>query len=107
MLYFLLSGSFPFWLGSARAFHRMTPAQLRDGIVRGAPTFARDPWASYSPKAKDLVCRLLEKDPAARPRAAEALAHPWFAEVLGAAEAAEAVAAAEAAAVVAAAPAAR
>lgn len=31
-----------------------------------------------SPSAKDLVSRLLEKDPYKRISAADALAHPWF-----------------------------
>lgn len=87
MLYFLLSGSFPFWIGSANQFHRMTSSQLRDGITRGSPMFTKDPWSNYSPKVKDLICKMLEKDPAQRISAAGAASHLWFAEVLGEADA--------------------
>jgi calcium-dependent protein kinase len=83
MLYHLLSGGFPFWLGGAEQFHGMTSAELRDGITRGSPMFTRDPWAGYSPRVKDLICRMLEKDPAQRLTAAGAMAHLWFAETLG------------------------
>ncbi|KAI8472966.1 MAG: kinase-like domain-containing protein [Monoraphidium minutum] len=83
MLYHLLSGGFPFWVGSADQFHGMTPAELRDGILRGSPMFMRDPWAGYSPRVKDLICKMLEKNPADRITAAAAASHLWFAEVLG------------------------
>jgi calcium-dependent protein kinase len=85
MLYHLLSGGFPFWLGSSQQFHGMSSAELRDGITRGSPMFTRDPWAGYSPRVKDLICRMLEKDPAQRLTAAGAMSHQWFAEALGAA----------------------
>ncbi|GBF93233.1 CDPK-related kinase-like [Raphidocelis subcapitata] len=83
MLYHLLSGGFPFWLGSAHQFHGMTSSELRDGILRGSPMFTKDPWGSYSPRVKDLICRMLEKDPNQRITAAGAAAHQWFAEALG------------------------
>jgi serine/threonine protein kinase len=91
MLYHLLSGGFPFWLGSAQQFHGMTSSELRDGILRGSPMFAKDPWAGYSPSVKDLICKMLEKDPAQRISAADAAAHPWFC-CLGAATAPRAAA---------------
>jgi serine/threonine protein kinase len=62
------------------------------------PTFARDPWARYAPSARDLITRMLEKDPAERITAAAALRHPWFADALSA-DAAHAAAAAAAATV--------
>lgn len=83
MLYHLLSGSFPFWAGSAGQLHGMTSSELRDGITRGSPMFMKDPWASYSPRVKDLVCKMLEKNPEERITTANAAAHLWFAEVLG------------------------
>lgn len=83
MLYHLLSGSFPFWSGGPEEFHGMSAAELRDGIVRGTPVFLKNPWTSYSPKVKDLICKMLEKDPRQRITARAACAHPWFGEVLG------------------------
>jgi calcium-dependent protein kinase len=83
MLYHLLSGAFPFWAGGAEQFHGMSPAELRDGICRGSPMFLRDPWGAYSPSVRDLIVRMLEKDPEKRISAAEAAGHQWFAEVLG------------------------
>lgn len=35
-------------------------------------------WSGISPEAKDFVRRLLDKDPAKRPSAKEALQHPWL-----------------------------
>jgi calcium-dependent protein kinase len=83
MLYHLLSGAFPFWLGSPSQFHSMSSLELRDGIVRGSPSFTKDPWSDYSPKVRDLICAMLEKDPHQRVTAAGAAAHAWFDEALG------------------------
>jgi len=82
LLYHLLSGGFPFWPGSADEFHGMTATELRDGIVRGTPMFLKEKWGHVSPKAKDLIVRMLEKDPSQRISATAAAAHQWFAEVL-------------------------
>jgi serine/threonine protein kinase len=84
MLYHLLTGAFPFWAGGAEQFHGMTAAELRDGICRGTPMFLRDPFEGYSPSVRDLLMRMLEKDPERRLSAATAAGHQWFAEVLGA-----------------------
>ena len=35
-------------------------------------------WKEYSPEAKDLVSKLLIKDPKLRMTASEAINHPWF-----------------------------
>ena len=35
-------------------------------------------WADITDEAKDLVDKLLDKDPKTRPNITEALSHPWF-----------------------------
>jgi calcium-dependent protein kinase len=42
--------------------------------------FESSPWDVLSPQAKEFVQRLLQRDPAARPTAEDALRHPWLAE---------------------------
>lgn len=39
--------------------------------------FTRPPWDTVSPECKDLVQSLLQRDPAKRPTAAEALKHRY------------------------------
>ena len=39
--------------------------------------FTRPPWDTVSPECKDLVESLLQRDPAKRPTAAEALKHRY------------------------------
>ena len=68
----LLTGGPPFWGDNeAQIF-----ARIRDGRV----DFQEDPWPSISPGAKDLVLRLLQKDPAKRLAPEEALRHDWVRE---------------------------
>jgi serine/threonine protein kinase len=62
-------------------------------------SFPRDVWAGISKEARALVAAMLERDPAARISAAEALAHPWFARALGFTPRPTGEAAAEAAAI--------
>lgn len=35
-------------------------------------------WAEVSSEAKDLIRKLLDKDPKSRPSSADILRHPWF-----------------------------
>jgi serine/threonine protein kinase len=83
LLYHLLSGAFPFWPCGADELHGLTATELRDGVVRGSPLFLEDRWGGASPLVKDLLVRMLEKDPRRRLTAAGAAGHQWFAEVLG------------------------
>lgn len=39
--------------------------------------FDRPPWDQVTPECKDLVQSLLQRDPAQRPTAVEALKHRW------------------------------
>ena len=38
-------------------------------------------WAHVSCEAKDLVCRLLDKNPQTRPDIKEVLRHPWLTDI--------------------------
>ncbi|KAK8942545.1 Calcium-dependent protein kinase 1 [Platanthera zijinensis] len=69
IIYILLSGVPPFW------------AETEDGIfeevLHGSLDFDSEPWPSISDSAKDLVKRMLVRDPKARLKAHEVLSHPW------------------------------
>jgi serine/threonine protein kinase len=47
-------------------------------VKEGIYTFPSPVWDSISESAKDLVTRLLEKDPAKRITAKQLLQHPWL-----------------------------
>ena len=73
ILYILLCGCAPF-----------TPKIEDDDkelyeLVKSSPVkFDQPVWAKLSPSARDLVLRLLDKDPRARLSAKEALEHAWM-----------------------------
>ena len=70
IIYALLSGSLPFDHESQKETIRMT---LSDELVFDLPC-----WDDVSPDAKDLVKKLMQKDPRNRISLANMLAHPWF-----------------------------
>ncbi|KAF4315493.1 hypothetical protein BBO99_00009320 [Phytophthora kernoviae] len=73
VLYIMLSGSHPFDLDG------MTPDSEVEHRIKNEPiTFAYSAWDHVSPEAKDLVSRLLTKDPAMRLTADQMLLHPWM-----------------------------
>lgn len=73
VLYIALSGSHPFDLeGTA------TEKEMEFRIVNMPVTFDFAAWTNISADAKDLVSKLLEKDPARRPTADQLLLHPWI-----------------------------
>ena len=45
---------------------------------RGEVAYPAKYWDKISPEAKDLVGKMLNRDPRTRIQAKEALAHPWF-----------------------------
>lgn len=56
--------------------------QYKNNIVKKKLSFDDDNfWGDVDDSAKDLVSQLLDKNPATRPNAEEALRHPWLADV--------------------------
>lgn len=50
----------------------------RQSILLDKLNFKRSCWEGISDEAKDFVAQLLNRDPAKRPTAKEALKHPWL-----------------------------
>ncbi|KAG9454951.1 hypothetical protein H6P81_007855 [Aristolochia fimbriata] len=72
MLYILLAGVPPFWAESESG--------IFNAILKGNIDFTGEPWPSISPGAKELVRRMLQKEPKLRITASEVLNHPWIKE---------------------------
>ncbi|KAH9616728.1 hypothetical protein KSS87_014850, partial [Heliosperma pusillum] len=70
ILYILLSGVPPFWAETESGIFRQ--------ILHGKLDFDSEPWPSISDSAKDLIRKMLERDPKKRLTAYEALCHPWI-----------------------------
>ncbi|KAG0475453.1 hypothetical protein HPP92_015139 [Vanilla planifolia] len=69
IIYILLSGVPPFWAENEQG--------IFDEVLHGDLDFESDPWPSISSSAKDLVRRMLVRDPKKRLTAHEVLCHPW------------------------------
>ncbi|KAD0020786.1 hypothetical protein E3N88_44912 [Mikania micrantha] len=72
ILYILLCGVPPFWGESEN--------DIFEEVLRGKLDFSSDPWPSISESAKDLVRKMLIKNPRKRITAHEILCHPWINE---------------------------
>ncbi|KAL9230922.1 hypothetical protein vseg_006213 [Gypsophila vaccaria] len=70
ILYILLSGVPPFWAE--------TEEEIFEEVLHGDLDFSTDPWPKISEGAKDLVRRMLIRDPKKRLTAHEVLCHPWI-----------------------------
>ncbi|KAF2535826.1 hypothetical protein F2Q68_00018910 [Brassica cretica] len=70
ILYILLCGFPPFWDESEFGIFRK--------ILQGKIDFETSPWPSISESAKDLIVKMLEKDPKKRLTAHQVLCHPWI-----------------------------
>nr|CAB3463199.1 unnamed protein product [Digitaria exilis] len=70
ILYILLCGVPPFWAESEAGIFRQ--------ILRGKLDLESEPWPSISDSAKDLVRKMLTRDPTKRLTAHEVLCHPWI-----------------------------
>ncbi|XP_073314559.1 calcium-dependent protein kinase 1-like [Primulina huaijiensis] len=69
IVYILLSGVPPFWAESEQG--------IFEQVLDGELDFSSDPWPSISESAKDLVRKMLVRDPRQRLNAHEVLCHPW------------------------------
>ncbi|KAH6762636.1 calcium dependent protein kinase 1 [Perilla frutescens var. hirtella] len=69
IVYILLSGVPPFWAESEQG--------IFEQVLHGDLDFSSDPWPSISDDAKDLVRKMLIRDPKRRLTAHEVLCHPW------------------------------
>ncbi|KAG6420487.1 hypothetical protein SASPL_117018 [Salvia splendens] len=70
ILYILLSGVPPFWAETEKG--------IFDAILNEEVDFDSQPWPSISNSAKDLVRKMLNKDPRRRITSAQVLEHPWI-----------------------------
>ncbi|KAJ4701144.1 putative Calcium-dependent protein kinase [Melia azedarach] len=70
ILYILLSGVPPFWAETESGIFKQ--------ILQGKIDFQSDPWPTISDSAKDLIRKMLERDPRQRISAHEVLCHPWI-----------------------------
>lgn len=69
IIYILLSGVPPFW--------DETEQGIFEQVLKGELDFVSEPWPSISESAKDLVRKMLVRDPKKRLKAHEVLRHPW------------------------------
>lgn len=72
ILYILLSGMPP--------FYGDTETQIFKMVLKSEVDLTSAPWPTISPHAKDLIRRLLTRDPAKRLTASETLQHKWLKE---------------------------
>ncbi|XP_022131793.1 calcium-dependent protein kinase 29 [Momordica charantia] len=70
ILYIILCGEPPFW--------GQTEEDIIKAVLKGNLKMEDAPWPSISASAKDLVSKMLTRDPKKRITAAEALEHPWL-----------------------------
>ncbi|KAG2668553.1 hypothetical protein I3843_15G160200 [Carya illinoinensis] len=70
ILYILLSGVPPFWAESEKGIFRE--------ILQGKLDFHSEPWPGISESAKDLIRKMLDRNPKKRLTAHEVLCHPWI-----------------------------
>lgn len=70
ILYILLSGVPPFWAETEIGIFKQ--------ILQGKLDFESEPWPSISDSAKDLIRKMLERNPKKRLTAHEVLCHPWI-----------------------------
>ncbi|EFH61975.1 predicted protein, partial [Arabidopsis lyrata subsp. lyrata] len=69
IVYILLSGVPPFWAETEQG--------IFEQVLHGDLDFSSDPWPSISESAKDLVRKMLVRDPTRRLTAHQVLCHPW------------------------------
>ncbi|KAK7244764.1 hypothetical protein RIF29_39590 [Crotalaria pallida] len=70
IIYILLCGTPPFWGESEK--------EIFEEVLHGDLDFSSDPWPTISESAKDLIRKMLVRDPKNRITAHEVLCHPWI-----------------------------
>ncbi|KAL9395467.1 hypothetical protein Peur_009720 [Populus x canadensis] len=70
ILYILLSGVPPFWAETEKG--------IFDAVLEGNLDLQSPPWPNISSSAKDLIRKMLTRDPKRRITAAQALEHSWM-----------------------------
>ncbi|KAJ6405963.1 hypothetical protein OIU84_013852 [Salix udensis] len=70
ILYILLSGAPPFWAETEKG--------IFEAVLEGNLDLENPPWPDISSSAKDLIRKMLTRDPKSRITAAKALQHPWM-----------------------------
>ncbi|QCD98136.1 calcium-dependent protein kinase [Vigna unguiculata] len=70
IIYILLCGKPPFW-GECEQ-------EIFEEVLHGDLDFTSDPWPNISESARDLVRKMLVRDPRKRITAHEVLRHPWI-----------------------------
>ncbi|EOX92804.1 hypothetical protein QUC31_003828 [Theobroma cacao] len=70
ILYILLSGVPPFWAETEMGIFRQ--------ILQGKIDFDSEPWPAISESAKDLIRKMLDRNPKGRLTAYQVLCHPWI-----------------------------
>ncbi|CAK7344897.1 unnamed protein product [Dovyalis caffra] len=89
ILYILLSGVPPFWAGrdpnsycvlfsAVLELQQKTESGIFRQILQGKLDLESDPWPNISDSAKDLIRKMLERDPRQTITAHEALCNPWI-----------------------------
>ena len=70
ILYFTVSGRPPFWGDNKQ--------EIFENLKKGSYSFDAEYWSDKSDDVKDLITRLLEKDPKKRFSASQAINHRWI-----------------------------
>ncbi|GJV37240.1 calcium-dependent protein kinase SK5-like protein [Tanacetum coccineum] len=70
ILYILLSGVPPFWAETEMGIFRQ--------ILQAKLDFESEPWPTITDSAKDLIRKMLDRNPKKRLTAHEVLCHPWI-----------------------------